>query len=90
MECDVSRILGFQIIAQINDINRVNVLYVNTSMDPRSPATVYVPSDGEYMVTVLPNRAGKGILDAAVELSQLVMVDNSMTTDNGMTTSGDT
>ena len=83
VECtfsDVSSVLGFQITAQINDMSRVNVLYVNTSMDPQSPVNVVVPSNGEYMVTVLPSRIGVGILDTVVEFSQLIMVDEVMTT----------
>ena len=83
VECtfsNVTSVLGFQITAQINNMDDVDVLYVSSTTDIQSPVTVDVPGGGEYMVTVLPNRAGRGILDTMVEFSRLVLVDDVMTT----------
>ena len=72
---DISDVLGFQITAQLSAVDKVDVLHVSTSMDPRTPATVEVEDNGLYQVTVLPNRARMGILDTEVEFSKRVMVN---------------
>ena len=55
------RAVGFQIIVQRNDPQRMNVLHVNTSMDPGTPAMIEVEHNGEYLVTILPIQNGIGM-----------------------------
>ena len=64
-------------------MDKVGVLYINSTTDCQSPVTVDVPSNGEYMVTVLPIRAGVGILDAVVKFSQLITVEYYVFTTSG-------
>ncbi len=72
---------SFQITAQINDIDRVSILHVNSSsMDPQTPTTVQVPENGEYLVTVHSFQDGIGILSGK-EFSQIRnIVDDGPTT----------
>ncbi len=68
-------ISGFQITAQINKIDEVNLLHINTTMDPQTPVTVQVAENGEYLVTVFPIQDGVGIL-SRVKFSQIHVVDD--------------
>ncbi len=52
----------FQMTVRINDIDRVNVLHINTTTDTQTPVTVQVMESGEYLVTVFPIQDGVGIL----------------------------
>ena len=69
---------SFQVIAQSDDVDRVNVLHVTTSMDAQTPATVQVPVNGQYLVTVLPIQDGRGIL-SGMALSRTHMVTDAST-----------
>ncbi len=67
----------FQMTAQINNTDRVNVLHINTTTDTQTPVTVQVMESGEYLVTVFPIQDGVGIL-SGMEFSQIHVVDDDM------------
>ena len=91
VECDTIA-SGFQVIVQLNDVREVHKLYVNHTMG-RTPVTVSVERDGEYLVSVLAIREGIGILESTVQFKFQVMVTVGTTpvitaTSTDATTSG--
>ncbi len=62
----------FQMTVQINDIDEVNVLHINTTMDTQTPVTVEVRRNSEYRITVFPLQAGLGIL-SGMAFSQIII-----------------
>lgn len=69
--------------AQISAVESANILHVNTSMNPQTPATLKVPKNGEYLVTVLPIYEGRGILDG-MAFSQMHVVNDLPSTTQGI------
>ena len=53
----------------------MNILRVNTSMDPQTPATVQVSDSGEYLVTVLP--IGERGIMSGIPFSQIHTVTDA-------------
>ena len=70
--------LSFQVIVQSDDIDRVHVLHVGTSKYPKTPAFVEVPTNGMYLVTVLPIQDGRRIL-SGIAASQTHIVQATAT-----------
>ena len=58
----------------------MSILHVNTSMDPHTPATLQVPENGEYLVTVLPIEDEGGVLSGGIVSQPLVVeaIDSGM------------
>ena len=81
--CTVSD--NLQVIVQ--SIADHNVLHVNRSVSHRTPVTVPVERDGEYLVSIVAIMNGTGILGSTVQHVKLVMV-NGETTDTTATIIG--
>ena len=74
-EC--TRFIGFQMVAQLSDSNKVNI---NQSMDLQTPVTVEVEESGVYQVTIFAIKEGTGILGSNVGYMEQVLVNSTITT----------
>ena len=68
---------GIQVIVQSTNVIEVQKLYVNQSMDLRTPVTVPVERDGEYQVSIFTIRKGIGILGSMEYRTVAVIVNSS-------------
>jgi hypothetical protein len=57
----------------------VNVLHIGTTLDSKTPATVQVMENGEYLVNIMPIHEEMGIF-SEIKLSQIHTVKNVPTT----------
>ena len=57
-------VIGYQVIAQLKNVSEMFKLYINQSMDLRTPVTVLVERGGEYRVSIFYIIEGKGILNS--------------------------
>ena len=70
---------GIQVIVQSTNVSEVHKLYVNQSMDLRTPVTVPVKRDGEYQVSIFAIRDGMGILGSSVHYTSITVNKQSVT-----------
>ena len=71
-----SRVLGFQMIAQLSNFSEVQRLYVNKTTDRQTPVSVLVEESGLYQVTVFAIRGRRGIVGSNVEFTAELAVSN--------------
>ena len=70
---------GILVIVQPTNVSEVHKLYLNQSMDLRTPVTVPVERDGEYQVSIFAIREGMGILKST-GLCNIIFVSATVVT----------
>ena len=67
-----SSVTGFQIIVQLNNVDEVHKLYINSTTEHLfpGPVTVQVEESGTYHVAIFPIMGERGIMNKSVEYSQ--------------------
>ena len=70
-----SSVTGFQIIVQLNNVDEVPKLYINSTTEHLSPGpvTLRVEENGTYHVTIFPVMGEMGIANTSVEHSEFLV-----------------
>ena len=77
VECVFSMATGFQVIAQLDVLDKVHKLYVNQTLPDQTSASVKVEESGEYLVSIFPIREGNGITSSISMEYSIVMLSTS-------------
>ena len=69
-----SSVTGFQIIVQLNNVDEVHKLHINSTTEHLSPGpvTVQVEESGSYYVAIFPIMGQIGIVDTTIAYSQVL------------------
>ena len=69
-----SSVTGFQIIVQLNNVDEVHKLHINSTTEHLSPepVTVQVKENGSYHVAIFPIMGERGIVDTTIVYSQVL------------------
>lgn len=70
-----SKIAGYQLIAQLNNTNRVQKLYTSKAVSPQTSVAISVDDNGIYQITIFAIRRGTGIVDTNVEYLDILTVN---------------
>ena len=72
-----SSVTGFQIIVQLNNVNEVHKLNINSTTEHLSPGpvTVRVEESGSYHVAIFPIMGERGIVNTAIAYSHLLSMN---------------
>ena len=70
-------VTGFQVIAQPADFKK---LYAGHTIECQTSAIVEVEQNGEFLVSVIPVLGETGIVNSSVEYSEVVVVEDLLTT----------
>ena len=73
-------VTGFQVIAQPTNFDGLGKLYANYTSEGQTSAIVEVEQNGEFQVSVIPVLRDTGIVNSSVEYTEVVVVDNFLTT----------
>ena len=71
-----SSVTGFQIIVQLNNVDEVHKILINSTTEHLSPGpvTVEVEENGTYHVAIFPIMGERGIVDTTIAYSQVLSV----------------
>ena len=80
-------VTGFQVTAQPADFyrSRPGKLYASHTMQCQTSAIVEVEQNGEFLVSVIPVLGETGIVNSSVEYSEVVVVEDLLTTTRTIT-----
>ena len=80
-------VTGFQVIAQPANFyrSRPGKLYASHTMQCQTSAIVEVEQNGEFLVSVIPVLGETGIVNSSVEYSEVVVVEDLLTTTRTIT-----
>ena len=70
VECDytnVSKVTGYQVIAQLSNPSEVHILYINKTTTRQTSVIVRIEEDGLYQIIVFSIRGKMGITESSVE-----------------------
>ena len=69
-----SSVTGFQIIVQLNNVDEVHKLHINSTTEHLSPGPVkvQVEESGSYHVAIFPIMGEMGIVDTTIAYSQVL------------------
>ena len=73
-------VTGFQVITQPTNFDGLGKLYPNYTSESQTSAIVEVEQNGEFLVSVIPVLGETGIVNSSVEYTEVVIVDNFLTT----------
>ena len=71
-----SSVTGFQIIVQLNNVDEVHKLYINSTTEHLSPGpvTVQVEESGIYHVAIFPLKGERGIVNTTIVYSKMLSI----------------
>ena len=75
-----SIVTGFQVITQPVDFDQLGKLYANYTSEGQTSVVVEVKQNGEFLVSVIPVLGETGIVNSSVEYSEVVVVEDLLTT----------
>ena len=80
-------VTGFQVIARPADFDRspLGKLYAGHTLECQTSAIVEVEQNGEFLVSVIPVLGETGIVNSSVEYSEVVVVEDLLTTTRTIT-----
>ena len=69
-----SSVTGFKMIVQLNNVDDVHKLYINSTTEYQSPGpvTVQVEENGTYQVAIFPILKDRGIMNTTIAYSQVL------------------
>ena len=73
-------VTGFQVIAQPANFDRLGKLYAGHTIVCQTSAIVEVEQNGKFLVSVIPVLGETGIVNSSVEYSEVVVVEDLLTT----------
>ena len=73
-------VTGFQVIAQPADFNELGKIYAGHSLECQTSAIVEVEQNGVFLVSVIPVLGDTGIVNSSVEYSEVLVVEDLVTT----------
>ena len=73
-------VTGFQVIAQPANFDQLGKLYAGHTIECQTSAIVEVEQNGEFLVSVIPVLGETGIVNSSVEYSEVVVVEDLLTT----------